>query len=227
MNTDSGEYNILINAVEKVINVDGMTCEIGVREGGSSKIILDTLKKTNQNKVHIAIDPFGNIDYEHWENRKDKLDYTNKMKNNMLKNLYSYCSLNNMECLYFPLEDTEFFKRFPDGIPIYNEKKYIINSYAMVFFDGPHTTELIKKEFDFFYNKIPNGGTIVFDDINQYPHMDNLDNYIKDKGFEILEKGEAKISYIKTKIDIEGRRAILDIHLINKNTDFEEIASYK
>ena len=70
------------------------------------------------------------------------------------------------------------------------------------FFDGPHTTELIKKEFDFFYNKIPNGATIVFDDINQYPHMDNLDNYIKDKGFEILEKGELKISYIKTKIDI-------------------------
>lgn len=42
MNTDSGEYNILINSVEKVINVDGMTCEIGLREGGSSKIILDT-----------------------------------------------------------------------------------------------------------------------------------------------------------------------------------------
>ena len=61
MNTDSGEYNILINAVEKIRNVDGMTCEIGVREGGSSKIILDTLKNTNQNKVHIAIDPFGNI----------------------------------------------------------------------------------------------------------------------------------------------------------------------
>ena len=57
------------------------------------------------------------------------------MKNNMLKNLYNYCSLNKMECLYFPLEDTEFFKRYSDGIPIYNEKKYIINTYALVFFD--------------------------------------------------------------------------------------------
>ena len=101
-----------------------------------------------------------------------------------------------MECLYFPLEDTEFFKRYSDGVPIYNNNKYIINTYALVFFDGPHTTELVKKEFDFFYNKIPNGGIIVFDDINLYPHMKNLDNYIKDKGFEILEKGNHKISYM-------------------------------
>ena len=43
MNTDSSEYNILVNAVKQICNVDGMTCEIGVREGGSSKLILDTL----------------------------------------------------------------------------------------------------------------------------------------------------------------------------------------
>jgi len=197
MQTDSIEYDILINAIRRIHNIDGFTCEIGVREGGSSQIILDTLKKTNQNKVHIAIDPFGNIDYQHWENRIDKLQYTNKMKNNMLKNLYTYCSLNNMEVLYFPLEDTEFFKRYSDGVPVYNENKYIINTYALVFFDGPHTTNSVKNEFDFFYNKIPNGGIIVFDDINQYPHMENLDNYIKNKGFKMIERGFCKISYIK------------------------------
>jgi undecaprenyl pyrophosphate synthase len=141
MKTDSREYNILINAVNKIQNVDGFTCEIGVREGGSTQMILNTLKNTQQNKIHIAIDPFGNIDYEHWENRKEKLDYTNKMKNNMLKNLYTFCSENNMECLYFPLEDTEFFNRYSDGVPIYNENKYILNKYSLVFFDGPHTTK--------------------------------------------------------------------------------------
>lgn len=197
MNTDSGDYHILANATAMIGNIDGLTCEIGVREGGSTQIILDTLKKTQQNKIHVAIDPFGNIDYEHWENRKEKLDYTNKMKNNMLRHLYNYCSLNDMECLYFPLEDTEFFKRFSDGVPVYNEKKYIINTYALVFFDGPHTTDLVKKEFDFFYDKIPNGGVIIFDDIKQYPHMENLDSYIRHRGFKILEMGNCKISYIK------------------------------
>lgn len=197
MNTDSSEYDILVDAVNKIKNIYGLTCELGVREGGSSKIILDTLRDSNQNKIHIAIDPFGNIDYEHWENKKGKLDYTNKMKNNMLKNLYTYCSLHKMECLYFPLEDTEFFKRFTDGIPVYNNNKQIINEYSLVFFDGPHTTKIVKEEFDFFHSRISKGGVIVFDDINQYPHMENLDSYIKSKGFEILRKGNIKISYLK------------------------------
>jgi hypothetical protein len=198
MNTDSREYDILTDAAKLISNIDGFTCEIGVREGGGSELIMKTVKESGQYKVHIAIDPFGNIDYAHWENRKEKIDYTNKMKNEMLKNLYSYCSLHNMECLFFPLEDTEFFKRYNDGVPIYNENKYIVNTYALVFFDGPHTTELVKIEFDFFYNKIPVGGVIIFDDIDQYPHMLNLDEYIRSKGFSILRKGNCKISYIKT-----------------------------
>lgn len=197
MNTDSREYYILKNAVNQIQHIDGLTCEIGVREGGSTQIILDELLSTKQNKIHIAIDPFGNIDYAHWENKTEKLDYTNKMKNNMLKNLYSYCADNNMEVIFFPLEDTEFFEKFSNGIPIYNENKSIINSYALVFLDGPHTTKHVKNEFDFFKNKIPIGGMIIFDDIDQYPHMDNLDPYIQSNNFNLVEKGDCKISYMK------------------------------
>lgn len=197
MNTDSREYDILERAVCMVHNVDGLTCEIGVREGGGTKIIMDNLIKTKQNKTHIAIDPFGNIEYNHWENVVQRLDYTNKMRNNMLVNLYSYCNDLNMDCLFFPLEDTEFFKRYADGVPVYNNYKTIINEYSLVFFDGPHTTELIKNEFDFFKSRIPTGGMIVFDDIDQYPHMSKLDPYIQENGFKFVEKGQCKISYIK------------------------------
>lgn len=194
---DSGEYHILENATALIKDVEGLTCEIGVREGGGTKCILDTLKKTDQKKVHIAIDPFGNIDYEHWENVKTKLDYTNNMKNKMLKNLYTYCEDNEMEVLFFPMEDTEFFEKFSNGVPVYNEYKQIINQYSLVFFDGPHTTELVKKEFDFFNHKIPVGGVIIFDDINQYPHMTSLDEYIQSNQFKIIEIGNCKISYVK------------------------------
>ena len=197
MNTDSREYHILENAVLSIKDVEGLTCEIGVREGGSTYLIMNTLRATDQAKIHIAIDPFGNIDYEHWENKKEKLDYTNYMKNNMLKNLYTYCSETNMECLFFPLEDNEFFEKYKDGVPIYNEYKKVVNQYALVFLDGPHTTALVKNEFDFFKNKMPVGGMIIFDDINQYPHMENLDSYILDNNFKMVEKGDCKISYIK------------------------------
>jgi hypothetical protein len=197
MQTDSREYGILERAVRQVVNVQGLTCEIGVREGGGTKKILDTLLSTNQNKIHIAIDPFGNIEYQHWETEKVRLDYTNAMKNNMLKNLYSYCSEKNMEVLFFPMEDTEFFARYATGVPVYNGYKRIINTYSLVFLDGPHTTALVKQEFDFFAHRIPVGGMIVFDDIDQYPHMQNLDDYIRSKNFEVVEKGTCKISYIK------------------------------
>lgn len=67
----------------------------------------------------------------------------------------------------------------------------------MVFLDGPHTTSIVKNEFDFFKDRISVGGTIIFDDIDQYPHMDKLDQYIKSNGFNLLETGVCKISYIK------------------------------
>ena len=197
MQSDSSEYEILKNAASMIKNVEGFTCEIGLREGGSSEMILDSVKKNGDSKIHVAIDPYGNIEYSHWENRVERLDYSNQMKNKTLSNLYSYCFKNNMECLYFPLEDTEFFKRYSDGIPIYNEYKKIINTYALVFFDGPHTSNLVKIEFDFFKDKIPKGGVLIFDDIYQYPHMDTLDEYILSNGFKLLEKGNVKISYIK------------------------------
>lgn len=200
MNSDSREYEILEDAVRGVAPVFGFTCEIGVREGGGTKLILDTLKKTNQNKVHVAIDPFGNIDYEHWENRREKLDYTNDMKRRMLKNLYEYCYDNAMECMFFPLEDTEFFKRYADGIPLYNESKIIVNQYALVFFDGPHSTSAVLQEFEFFRSKIPIGGALVFDDIDQYPHMSKVDPYIRSCGFEMVKQGVCKISYVRLRI---------------------------
>lgn len=197
MNTDSREYHILLNAVERVKDVDGLTCEIGVREGGGTKLIIETMLKMGQKRTHVAIDPFGNIEYEHFETRKERLDYTNSMKNRMLANLYALCNNTGMECLFFPLEDTEFFKRYCDGIPIYDEYKSIVNKYAMVFLDGPHTTQLVRSEFDFFNTRIPCGGTIVFDDIDQYPHMEQLDDYIRANGFAMLEQGVCKISYVK------------------------------
>jgi len=202
--TDSNEYDILINAVKLIKSLDGFTCEIGCYKGGSSLLIMKTLLENNDKKTHIGIDPYGDIDYCHWESRIDeggKRNYTDYVKNRMLSNLYKWCHNNDMEFKFFNLEDTEYFKRFADGIPVYNRKfnnnKRIIDDYALVFFDGPHSSEIIKNEINFFHKKLLHNGFMVFDDIYQYPHMEVLDEYIKDLGFEIFEKGECKISYRK------------------------------
>ena len=201
---DSREYEILIDACTKIDNVPGFTCEIGTYRGGSSyKIMLTRLLAHKKNNCelypHISIDPYGNIEYTHWETRTERggRNYTNKIRNSTLKSLYNWCDATEFPFLFFNMEDTEFFKRFSDGVPVYNENKYLINSYALVFFDGPHSTKHIKTEIDFFKDRTPINGCWVFDDIDQYPHMLNIDPIVHNLGFQTLQKGICKISYIR------------------------------
>ncbi len=201
--TDSSEYHILVNAVNKIKLLEGFTCEIGCYKGGSSLLILKTLLKNEDKKIHIGIDPYGNIDYKHWEDKIDKgtRNYTDHVKNKMLSDIYKWCSKSNMEFKFFNLEDIEFFKRYKDGVPVYDRKyennKKIINNYSLVFFDGPHSTKIIKNQINFFHKKIVKQGFMVFDDVHQYNHKKELHNYILSLGYEIYEEGIVKISYFK------------------------------
>ena len=102
MNADLRECHILVNAIMKVNNVEGLTCEIGVHEGHNSHLILKTLKSSSQSKVHLAIYPFCCIDYTFYEDSVVNMDHKYQIKNNMLKNLYTYCADSGMECLFFP-----------------------------------------------------------------------------------------------------------------------------
>jgi hypothetical protein len=61
--TDSGDYYLLTKGVELSAHAEGLTCEIGLRTGGGTKHIMEALSKYRPGKVHIAIDPYGNILY--------------------------------------------------------------------------------------------------------------------------------------------------------------------
>ena len=56
---DGTEYEILKDACTHVKGDKLLTCEIGVREGLGSKIILEAFK--DKTHWHIGIDPYGNI----------------------------------------------------------------------------------------------------------------------------------------------------------------------
>ena len=205
LGTDSLEYDILERAVARIghLPAEAMSCEIGLREGGGSKYMLDTLFNTNQHsRTHIAIDPYGNIEYETAENQTTRHDYTNQMRNKCMRELYFYASMhlyNAINVLVFILEDTEFFNRYGDGVPVYAEYKSLLTKYAVVHFDGPHAAIPLKQEFDFFFERSLDGSVFVFDDIGNYDH----DLFEKDVLFpnklELLEKGTRKASYLVKK----------------------------
>jgi len=195
--TDSANYEVLTEGVKKIATVPGLTCEIGLRRGGGSKYILDALKASQQTKTHIAIDPFGNIEYpEGDDDRVIRCDYTNGMRDECLVNLYLYCFQQQIPFIFFNLEDIEFFTRFADGVPVYHDTKQVINTYAFVHFDGPHTVRHLKVEVDFFHPRSPQGAVWVFDDVKLYNHQE-VHDYIRGLGWSLYRTTDRKWAYYK------------------------------
>ena len=195
LTTDSGDYHLLSNGVELSKGVEGMTCEIGLRRGGGTKFILDASKIHSPDKVHIAIDPYGSIEYELKENVKVRLDYTNEMRDECLHNLYEYTRQTQQQFIFINLEDTEFFKRYADGVPIYSIEKKIINKYSFVHFDGPHAIRPLSIEIEFFIKRIDKGACFVFDDIVGYYDIDFIEKLLFEANFSVIEKTHHKGLY--------------------------------
>lgn len=220
---DSHEYEILINAAKTLDReVPGAVVEIGTRRGGSAKMIIDSLSETgNVQRPMFCIDPYGNIEIEctnystiiNNPERKDilqgdhnskaitslqRFDYDNSMRNRIIPSLYYYAFQAGLNFSFFCLEDSEFFKRYSDGVPVYNDFKTIVNQYAFVFFDGPHDNAAVDYETGFFVERAVRGSIFVFDDIWMYDHDEIVENkWLFPAGFRVLEKGTYKASYIK------------------------------
>ena len=184
---DSKEYEILVEACESLTSDNLFTAEIGVRQGLGSKLILENLK--NKKHWHIGIDPYGNISYEHFDDQPSIVcNYTNSMKVDLLRDL------NFENFTLYQLGDDEFMKSFYDGVPIYREKKEIINTYDLVHFDGPHKTVDVINEAIFFGKRSKPGSVFVFDDYPYYDMDAVLKIIVNEFSFQLLKQGKSKIS---------------------------------
>ena len=204
LNTDGLDYHILYDAAQRIKGVDGLTCELGIREGGSSAMIIQACLDNNDKRIHVGVDPYGNIEFLHphadGTEGKIRSDWTNDMKQRSMPKLYQFCLDHKVEFQFFCLECTEFFKRYADGIPIYNEYKQMANKYALVFFDAPPSPDGMTKyvEAEFFQSRTPVGGIFVFDDVKIYNHDVVHQKLINDWGFELMDSGW-KSSYRKVR----------------------------
>jgi len=195
---DSKDYEIITRAMQRIPqDKHGMTCEIGLRKGGGSGVIMDALAKGSfPDKVHVAVDPFGNIIYAEKDGVDRRLNYVNEMRDKYIGSIYLYAMKVGVNMIFINMDDMEFFKRYDDGVPVYNEEKFILNEYIFVHFDGPHQLEPLKEEFYWFNERMTTGATIVFDDVEFYDH-DNLEHHVINAGWKLLEKSNRKASYQK------------------------------
>ncbi len=205
ISTDSHEYEILARAAKAVKDIPGLICELGVRTGGGTKVILDALIENGDlGRHHVCIDPYGDLPFA-WQGEMIRPGYTNEMRQQALANLYEYVRELPVTLHFFALTDEDYINRFSSGLPVYaTEGRKMLTEYALVHIDGPHDTESVRSEAFFFARRMSLGGVIVFDDWKEYDHAP-IDAYLRDpagslgiifdRQFEIIEQGEAKIVY--------------------------------
>ena len=175
---DSTDYHLL-EKWAKDFNCNGYkTCEIGVREGLGSKIIMDNVKNVY---LHVGVDPYANLKYQHYDNSTAyTADYTNEMRDQLLIDMDPYIKAGKFTLVN--MTDTEFM----------NESKHMHSKFAFVHFDGPHMTRDVINETIWFANRTAPHTRFVFDDIKSY-RMDLVAHLAEFYGFKTIETGINKI----------------------------------
>jgi len=171
---DSTEYELLAKWASECKN-NNLSCEIGVREGLGSKIILDNLKPNK----HLGIDPYGNLNYQHYDDTGSyQCDYTESMRVQLVKDMAAYENFD-----LFHMTDIDFMNRFWDAGP-----------FDFVHFDGPHMTKDVIREAVWFADRSQKGTRFVFDDYPKY-NMPKIADLLGYWNFRQVQAGKNKICY--------------------------------
>lgn len=196
---DSGEYEILTEAVVLSVGVEGILCEVGLRLGQGTKTIIDAAVDVRPGSTVISIDPFGSILYTGREHVGPiRLDYTNGMYKQVMAAMSAYVLDKNVEWIPFKMTDERFFDTHGDGVELYELESEKVNKYAMVHLDGPHYFDAIAREIDFFNQRMDSGGTLVIDDITpDFILIEPVNDLLVSLGWEILKQGSKKGLYRK------------------------------
>ncbi len=181
---DSTEYELLKNwcstlpFYEKPKSVT--TCEIGVREGLGSKIIMLGIEE-RIGKVpyeHIGVDPYNNLNYQHYDHTEpETADYSDMMRTQMLKDFASEKNFN-----FYHLTDKQFMNLF------YHTDKI----FDLVHFDGPHMTRDVILEALWFADKSRKGTRFIFDD-TEFFDIETTTKVLSYWNFQIFESGKNKV----------------------------------
>ena len=193
---DSTEYHLITKEIGKLeLNQVTLTCEIVLRVGLGSKIIMDAILDSKPKLYkHVAVDPYNNLSYEHYDNEGSVVaGYTEEMKQKTVSYLYQ----NYPDFDFFHMTDDYYFKTMGEGHQfVLNQQLVIFGLYQVVHLDGPHTTKAVIDELGFFIPRMASKGLIILDDYTDL-QMGIVDMLLKTYNFNVVEKGDNKIIYQK------------------------------
>ena len=183
---DSTDYDLLEKWTKGFDCQGYKTCEIGVREGLGSKIIMDNVIN---NYIHVGVDPYGDLVYQHCDDQPDRTwhgfekgvapTYPDSMRDQMLYDFKPY--RNEGRFTLCNMTDTQFM----------NDTEHKNSTFSFVHFDGPHMTKDVLTEAVWFANRSAPHTRFVFDDHNTYA-MSVIANSLLYYDFKTKEMGESK-----------------------------------
>jgi hypothetical protein len=181
----SESYKSLIKYIPELKDVEGISIEIGLRRGGGTLEIIEAFLENDDKRYHVCIDPYGDIEY--WGHGKiTHYDYFNSMRNEAISNLYKYADIRGVNIIFYNLEDSEFYKRFADGVPVYDKGiKTIESKYCFAHIDGQHDVKSVDIATDFFIKNLSVKGVIAYDNTDYYEHNE-IHNKLLSNNFEVL-----------------------------------------
>jgi len=204
---DSSDYRLLSEAAASVVGIPGMTCEIGVRKGGGTKCIIDGLLQAgDEGRTHLCIDPYGSLPFIHGvyvdpergvlHLQDPRGHYCNAMRCQCMIDLLTYAQNLPVNLLFFTLTDTQFFRLFAGGVPVYERQETTLGKYALVHVDGEHSLGAVVGAIEFFHARMSLGGAIVLDDIDRFDH-ELVKKWLQFSGWQLIEEQGRKASYRK------------------------------
>lgn len=195
---DSTEYELLTEAARRT-EVSGLVCEIGTRLGGGIQAIIDGLTSP---RAIVSVDPYGDIPYHYSDAHgvKYQMGYDQAMLVAALGSIPAACQSKGHLWIPILLEDSEFYRRYADGVPVYDAQKQVANYYALAHIDGPHDSKSLLAAVEFFLPRIRIGGAIVFDNIEHFK-WDVVDAILVSEWGDCEARGQTKAVYRRTKVD--------------------------
>ena len=183
---DSTDYDLL-EKWSKDFDCQGYkTCEIGVREGLGSKIIMDGVRN---NYIHVGVDPYGDLVYQHFDDQAQRQwigyepgvapTYPDSMRDTLLYDMMPYRKQGKFTLCNMTDED------------FMNISKHKESKFAFVHLDGPHTTKAVSTEAIWFANHSAPNARIVFDDYKNYD-MAVIARLLEYYDFKVIESGKNK-----------------------------------
>ncbi|HUX36224.1 MAG TPA: class I SAM-dependent methyltransferase [Candidatus Paceibacterota bacterium] len=147
----------LFSLAKSISSHEPVVCEIGAWRGKSAYVFGNAIK--NKNGKLYSIDPFnGDGDYKSREAYHKIMDsMENSLFNDFQSTIKKYGLDKTVNAIPFSSEDAR--PKFPE------------NSIDMLFIDGNHEYDAVKKDYELWSPLIPSGGIIVLHDVRA-KHVD-------------------------------------------------------